>query len=113
VVAITAGVVLNHQLASSERRATEAVAVRTRRILFDALKPVRLKNCELKRFGEPHDGGYLMCANLLDQVEAGYSYGVDGYDQWGCDLSRSLGVAMHEYDCFDTTAPQCPGGVRV
>jgi hypothetical protein len=81
-----------------------------RQSLFALLKPVALSNCRLERFGEPHDGGYLVCANLLDAVEAGYSYGISGYDQFGCDLSRRLNVRVHEYDCFDTRQPACPGG---
>jgi hypothetical protein len=33
--------------------------------LFAELQPVKLANCELARFGEPNDGGYLACRNLL------------------------------------------------
>jgi len=81
-----------------------------RRALFDLLQPIALANCDLQRFGEPHDGGYLMCGNLLGEVQAGYSYGISGYDQWGCDVSTKLGVRVHQYDCFDTRQPACPGG---
>jgi hypothetical protein len=81
--------------------------------LFTLLQPVRLTNCTLERFGEPHDGGYLVCANLLTSVQAGYSYGISGYDQWGCDISRRLKVSVHQYDCFDTRQPACPGGDMV
>jgi hypothetical protein len=84
-----------------------------RQTLFELLKPVALTNCELERFGEPHDGGYLLCRNLLSQVEAGYSYGIAGYDQWGCDVSTRRGVPVHQYDCFDLTRPSCPGGRTV
>jgi hypothetical protein len=78
--------------------------------LYAELQPVVLANCRMERFGEPHDGGYLMCANLLDAIEAGYSYGIAGYDQWGCDISRRFGVPVHQYDCFDLTPTSCPGG---
>lgn len=78
--------------------------------LFTLLQPVTLANCTLERFGEPHDGGYLVCANLLTSVESGYSYGISGYDQWGCDISRKLKVRVHQYDCFDTRQPACPEG---
>ena len=61
--------------------------VQQRRALFDMLQPVALTNCELERFGEAHDGGYLMCGNLLGGVQSGYSYGISGYDKWGCDIS--------------------------
>ena len=45
---------------------------RLRTALFAELQPVELANCQLQRFGEPHDGGYLMCGNLLGFVKAGY-----------------------------------------
>jgi hypothetical protein len=81
-----------------------------RQALFDLLQPVRLTNCTLERFGEPNDGGYLVCADLLDDVRVGYSYGISGYDQWGCDVSRKLRVRVHQYDCFDTRPTACDGG---
>ena len=74
---------------------------------------MKLANCELQRFGELHDGGYAACGNLLGSIKAGYSYGISGYDQWGCDLSRRFSVRVHEYDCFDTRQPSCPGGDMV
>lgn len=79
------------------------------RPLFDELQPVTLRNCEMQRFGEAHDGGYLLCKNLLDGVTAGYSYGISGYDGWGCDVSTRLMVPVHQYDCFDTRQPACAG----
>ena len=78
--------------------------------LFAALQPVKLTNCEIARFGEKNDGGYLLCANLLASVGSAYSYGISGYDGWGCDVSKRLGVRVHQYDCFDTTRPVCAGG---
>jgi hypothetical protein len=80
--------------------------------LFDALAPVTLSNCQLERFGEANDGGYLLCANLLGDVKVGYSYGISGYDGWGCEVSTRLGVAVHQYDCFDTRQPACPADTR-
>jgi hypothetical protein len=84
-----------------------------RRRLFAAVQPVRVGNCEMQRFGEAHDGGYLMCGNLLSGVQAAYSYGIGGYDGWGCDISRRLSVKVHQYDCFDRRRPSCPGGETV
>lgn len=81
--------------------------------LLEQLQPVALANCELKRFGEPNDGGYLMCANLLTDVQTAYSYGISGYDGWGCDVSRQLKVKVHEYDCFNVQEPVCEGGALV
>ena len=82
-------------------------AIRDR--IYAELQPVRLTGCTLKRIGEAHDGGYVMCANLLD-AEAGYSYGISNYDGWGCGISTGLGVPVHQYDCFDQRAPRCDGG---
>ncbi len=81
--------------------------------LFAELQPVELPNCRPERFGEPHDGGYVMCANLLGSVKAGYSYGISGYDQWGCDVARRLNVRVHQYDCFNLEKPVCADGVTV
>ena len=81
-----------------------------REALFEMLRPVALSSCRLERFGEKYDGGYLLCANLLSDVRAGYSYGIAGYDQWGCDVSTTRRVPVHQYDCFDTRQPACPGG---
>jgi hypothetical protein len=86
-----------------------AVERRNRERLFSALRPVRLKNCTMKRYGHPHDGGYVMCSNLLGQVESAYSYGIEGRDEWACDVARQTGVPVHEYDCFDPRRPVCPG----
>jgi len=88
-------------------------SAQARRRLFAELQPVRLANCTFERFGEPHDGGYVMCANLLASAQSAYSYGISGYDQWGCDVSTRLGVPVHQYDCFDLTRPVCPGGQAV
>jgi len=81
-----------------------------RQALLEDLQPVALANCELKRFGEPNDGGYLLCGNLLNDVQSAYSYGISGYDGWGCDISRQLKVKVHEYDCFNLQRPVCDGG---
>lgn len=84
---------------------------RLRHALFDELQPVALDNCQLQRFGDAaSDGGYLMCGNLLSPVRAAYSYGIEGRDKWGCDVSRKLGVRVHEYDCFDVRSPVCSAG---
>jgi hypothetical protein len=57
-----------------------------------------------------NDCGYLLCANLLGEVKSAYSYGISGYDGWGCEVSRTLGVPVHQYDCFNLTRPVCEGG---
>ena len=82
-------------------------------MLFSVIQPVTLANCTLERFGEAHDGGYLLCSNLLGAAKSGYSYGISGYDKWGCDVSRKLNVVVHQYDCFNLTRPVCDGGQTV
>ena len=78
--------------------------------LFAELQPVKLQNCEWARFGEANDGGYLLCRNLLQNVGSAYSYGISGYDGWGCAVSTALKVPVHQYDCFNTKQPACPSG---
>ena len=62
--------------------------------------------------------GYLLCANLLGSVQAGYWYGISGYDKWGCDVSTRLKVPLHQDHCFNTAAEmphrghEVPRGVR-
>jgi hypothetical protein len=86
---------------------------RLRAALFAELKPVEIVNCRMQRFGERHDGGYLLCGNLLQAVNAGYSYGIGPTDKWGCDVSHELGAPVHQYDCFDPARPMCPGATTV
>lgn len=95
------------------RVAVPKTPAQIRRALFAELQPVELVNCRMERFGEAHDGGYVMCGNLLGSVKAGYSYGISGYDQWGCDVARKLNVRVHQYDCFNLEKPVCDGGVTV
>ena len=78
--------------------------------LYAAFAPVRVTNCTLQRYGEANDGGYLMCANFLPASQAGYSYGIDGRDGWGCDVATATKIPVHQYDCFNTTAPACASG---
>jgi hypothetical protein len=81
-----------------------------REALFEELRTVALNNCTLKRYGGANDGGYLMCENLTDRVKSAYSYGIDQDDNWGCDVSKQLGIAIHQYDCFTSHRPVCEGG---
>lgn len=107
VIAIVSAMQRTIEDAAQPLRATDP---QVRQTLFNELQPVVLANCQFQRFGEPNDGGYLMCGNLLGAVEAGYSYGIANYDKWGCDISTTLRVKLHQYDCFDTRQPACPGG---
>lgn len=80
-----------------------------RETLYAALAPVHVSNCRLQGFGNANDGGYLMCGNLVASAGAVYSYGIDGRDEWGCDLAAPLKLPLHQYDCFNTQAPDCVG----
>lgn len=84
-----------------------------REALYAELQPVPLANCSFQRFGEEHDGGYLLCSNLLESVKAAYSYGISGYDGWGCEVATRQRVPVHQYDCFDTEQPVCRTGRTV
>ena len=90
---------------ATERKLREAILAE--------LKPVALKNCTFKRFGSVNDGGYLMCENLIEPVDAAYSYGVGTNDDWGCEVSRRYQIPVHQYDCFDPARPTCSGGTFV
>jgi len=81
-----------------------------RKKLFAEVQPVVLKNCDLKRFGKGNDEGYLMCDNLMGDVKAAYSYGIEARDAWGCEITEKLNITVNQYDCFDLTAPKCPTG---
>ena len=96
---------------SPQWHAARARAVRV--ALFDELKPVTLSNCNLKRYGGPNDGGYLMCENLIQGIQTAYSYGIDTEDNWGCEVSRQLQVPVHQYDCFTEERPTCDRGLFV
>src|SRR5262249_26034174 len=84
-----------------------------REAILAELQPVALKNCALKRFGSANDGGYLMCENLIEPLDAAYSYGVGTNDDWGCEVSRRYHVPVQQYDCFDPARPTCNGGTFV
>src|SRR5215470_2175757 len=112
IAAVLSGIAISRRTpprASAPRSPAEMI----RDELFAEIQPVRISNCDLQRFGEPHDGGYPLCANLLGGVKAGYSYGISGYDGWGCEVSRRLRIRVHQYDCFDLREPSCPGGQTV
>ena len=115
VCAVAAGVVVQRARATKPKPRPVMLtrADQGRKILFEDIQPVKLSNCQLERFGEQHDGGYLLCGNLLGGVKAAYSYGISGYDQWGCDVSTRLGVPAHQYDCFNLTRPTCSTGKTV
>ena len=93
--------------------AHRAAGRKLREAILVELQPVALKNCAFKRFGSANDGGYLMCENLIEPLDAAYSYGVGQNDDWGCEVSRRYHVPVQQYDCFDPARPTCRGGTFV
>jgi hypothetical protein len=110
LLTIVVALVVRNQVKVYVKRQVTKREVEARRLLFEELRPVALTTCQLERFGEVNDGGYLVCGNLLGAVKSAYSYGISGYDQWGCDVSTRLAVPTHQYDCFNTSVPLCPRG---
>jgi len=113
VAALTIAATVHGVRSFAADRAHDVDVARIRQQLFDDVQPVAVTNCELARFGDAHDGGYLVCANLLGAVKAGYSYGIAGTDGWGCRVARQLNVTVHQYDCFDLRQPSCPDGTTI
>src|SRR5438093_11374020 len=93
--------------------AHHAAGRKLREAILAELQLFALTNCTLKRFESANDGGYLMCENLIEPLDAGYSYGVGSNDDWGCEVSRRYHVPVHQYDCFDPARPICNGGTFV
>ena len=106
--------------ARAEARRTRVAAMRStpappvaaevmarREALLAELHPVTLANCELARVGRNTDGGYLMCRNLIGALETAYSYGIGTEDAWGCQISRTYKVPVHQYDCFSPVRVRC------
>jgi hypothetical protein len=89
----------------AQRRAVRAA-------MLEELAPVSLKNCTLKRYGGPNDGGYLMCENLIE-VQSAYSYGISTEDTWGCQVANQFEIPIHQYDCFTEHRPACDGATFV
>ncbi len=113
VMALAVFVLTVGALAISPLRRPTFTARQYREQLLTELRPVALSNCTMRRVGSAHDGGYLMCGNLLGNVQSAYSYGIGMLDDWGCDISQNLGVTVHQYDCFIPPLETCPSGRAV
>lgn len=60
-----------------------------------------------ERFGEHHDGGYVMCTDGLDKgLVAAYSYGINGFDGWGMAVADRYKLPLNEYDCTNLKQPE-------
>jgi hypothetical protein len=100
-------------LALSPGLVPKPTARAVREQLMRELQPIALENCRMTRVGSAYDGGYLMCGNLLDGVEAAYSYGIGPADDWGCEISQTHGIPVHQYDCFSPPDAGCESGRSV
>jgi hypothetical protein len=90
-----------------------ADTARLRQALYEEITPVALTNCEVERYGDSFDGGYLACDNLLAGAASVYSYGINAQDEWGCDISHLIKAPVHQYDCFNPKRPVCAIGAPV
>lgn len=54
-----------------------------------------------KRFGEEHDGGYLLCMDSLNEssLQAAYSMGVQKHDKFSLDVYKNFDIPVFQYDC--------------
>lgn len=70
---------------------------------------------DFERFGEDHDGGYVMCADGLSDgsLVAAYSYGTDSFDSWGMQLAERYHIPVFEYHCQNATLPTPCNGCEV
>jgi len=75
--------------------------------ILQLIKPVKLNDCTIKRFGSDGDGGYLACSEAPVPVEGVYSYGIQGRDELGCDVATHLNAQLFQFDPFDRRAPNC------
>lgn len=80
-------------------------------VTCDLLRTFRVcgscKGPGIQRFGEPKDGGYLMCQELAAPAAA-MSFGINGFDGWGDSYANRYQVPVHQYDCFNQKVPACP-----
>jgi hypothetical protein len=109
-IALTLFVVAVAAFAALPRLHPPPTARQFREQLLMELRPVALKNCTMRRFGSPNDGGYLMCENLMGSVASAYSYGIGPADAWGCDVSERYHLTVQQYDCFSPPSSGCPNG---
>jgi hypothetical protein len=65
-----------------------------RKVLSGDIQSVRVNDCELRRFGEPHDHGYPLCENLLGRVKSGYQYGINGPSRLASRTHRVRATSM-------------------
>lgn len=48
-----------------------------------------------------------MCKNFLERSEGLINVGINGYDQFGCDLTTAHPMGNYQYDCTNPSRPAC------
>jgi hypothetical protein len=78
LIVVILGLVIRNQVkvyrgrqAHAALNRARAAVIAQRQTLFDLVQPIAISNCQLERFGEANDGGYLMCGNLLGGIQSG------------------------------------------
>ena len=66
-------------------------------------------DCKFTRIGDEAtpDGGYLICENFVKHSEGIINIGVNGYDNFGCQLSTMKRMPNHMFDCTNPRVPPC------
>jgi hypothetical protein len=85
-------------------------------VTHDFLKTLRLcAPCnKYERYGEPNDGGYVMCSDGLEKGLVGaFSYGINGFDGWGMAIASQYHIPLHEFDCTNLKQPDVCHGCDV
>src|SRR5690348_15865531 len=84
-------------------------ARRLREWILADMRSVALPNRTFQRFGSVNDCGDLMFENLIEPIDAAYSYGVGPNADWDRVVTRRYHVPVHQYDPFDPARPTCAG----
>ena len=102
---------IGYQLADAPQASPAEVARSTRESVLEELQTVALENCDLKRFGNAGDGGYLLCDDLSDGIESAYSFGHNA--PFACNVAQRYRVPVHLDQCVDAGQPKCENGTLV
>lgn len=61
----------------------------------------------MRRYGNDHDGGYLLCENFVRTSEALINIGIRRVDEFGCSLTSRHPIPNYQFDCSDPVKPKC------
>lgn len=94
---------MQESLALDREFAKAAQAMPKGAVSHDLLRTFRIcGQCNnFVRYGEQHDGGYLMCMDGVNSqsTKAAYSMGVEHHDQWSEDVIKNLRIPVNQFDC--------------